>query len=303
MKKNAIDEQMLRAFDALMRERHVTRAADLLELSQPSMSALLAKLRAAFDDELLVRSGTTWSATEVALSIWPRVQAAIEALDRVNEPTDFDPKTASFTFRVIAIDYIDMILIPIIMKRLREHAPDIALHVLQTNPHHFGEMMSAGELDLTLSYYPDPPNYLLSRRLFSDRFLGLAAQTNPVHEKPLDAREFCALPHITIEPQGTQIYNVQIDTALEPFNCRRRIQMVKPTFLSVPFVLETSDLVTCVPARLARRMERMAAVKAFDVPIELPRFDVCMLWHPRTQNSPPHKWFRELIFDCVHQHL
>lgn len=300
MKPQALDLQLLRAFDALLRERHVTRAAARMEIGQSSMSALLARLRALTGDELLMRGGTGLVPTELALSLWPRVQEAIAALERVLEPPTFDPATAAHTFRLIVIDYIDLLLLPAVMRRIRADAPHVRLQILQTNPHHFGEMMAAGELDLVLTYFPDAPGYLKGQRLFSDRFLGLAARGHPVHlGPPLDVGGFCALAHVTIEPDEAQIYNVQIDTALAPHGLRRRVQMVKPSFLALPFVLETSDMVACLPARLARRMMHMAQVEPFDLPLDLPTFDVRMLWHPRTDHSPAHAWLRGVVRDCA----
>lgn len=301
MRLQDFDLNLLRAFDALLRERHVTRAAERLEMSQSSMSAALAKLRDVLGDELLMRSGAGLVPTEFALLIWPRVQDAIAAVERVIEPPRFDPATASHTFRLIVIDYIDLLMMPAVMRRIRREAPGVKLHVLQTNPHHFGEMMAAGELDLALTYFPNAPDYLKGRKLFSDRFLGLAASGHPVHRQALDVAAFCALPHVTIEPVSAQIYNVQIDAALEPHGLRRNVLMIKPSFLALPFVLETSDMVASVPARFARRMTRMAAVEPFDLPLELPLFDVRMLWHPRTDHSPAHEWLRALMIDCARE--
>jgi len=301
MKLQDLDFNLLRAFDALLREKHVTRAADRLEVSQSTMSVSLAKLRDLLGDELLMRSGAGWMPTELALLLWPRVQDAIAAIERVIEPARFDPASANHTFRLIVIDYIDLLMMPIVMHRIRTEAPGVKVHVLQTNPHHFGELMAAGEVDLALTYFPNAPDYLKGRKLFSDRFLGLAARGHPVLGQPLDVADFCALPHVTIEPAAAQIYNVQIDAALEPHGLRRRVQMVKPSFLALPFMLENSDMVACIPARLARRMMRMAAVEVFDIPLDLPLFDVRMLWHPRTQHSPAHEWLREVMLDCARQ--
>jgi DNA-binding transcriptional LysR family regulator len=303
MKLSSIDLSLLLAFDALLRERHVTRAADRLDVSQSSMSVSLAKLRELFADELLMRSGAGLMPTERALQLWPRVQEAITAMERVLEPAShYDPAQATDTFRMIVVDYIDFVLLPLVMKRLRAEAPGVRIRVLQTNPHHFGEMLAAGELDLALSYFPSPPDYLKGRKLFSDRFVGMCAADHPVLRAPaLDAASFCQLPHVTIEPDAAQIYNVQIDDALEPFGLRRHVQMVKPSFLALPFVLETSDMVASMPTRLARRMKTMARVDVFDIPLELPTFDVRMLWHPRTSGSPAHEWLRSLIVECAQQ--
>lgn len=301
MKLQDLDFNLLRAFDALLREKHVTRAADRLEVSQSTMSVSLAKLRDLLGDELLMRSGAGLMPTELALLLWPRVQDAIAAMERVIEPARFDPASANHTFRLILIDYIDLLMMPTVMRRIRAEAPGVKVHVLQTNPHHFGELMAAGEVDLALTYFPSAPEYLKGRKLFSDRFLGLAARGHPVLGRPLDVADFCALPHVTIEPAAAQIYNVQIDAALEPHGLSRRVQMVKPSFLALPFMLESSDMVACIPARLARRMMRMAAVEVFDIPLDLPLFDVRMLWHPRTQHSPAHEWLREVMLECAQQ--
>jgi DNA-binding transcriptional LysR family regulator len=295
-----LDLNQLRAFDALMRERHVTRAAFRLGIGQSSMSFLLGKLRELLQDELLIRTGSGLVPTERALELWPRVQEAIGVVERVFEqPAVFDPSLAKMTFRMIVVDYIDYMLLPRVARRLRQEAPGVSLHVLQTRPHQFGEMLAAGDLDLVLSYFPNPPDYLQARRLFSDRFVGMCATGHPVLQATLDPASFCALPHITIEPDSAQIYNVQINEALEPFGLQRDVRMVKPSFLTLPFILETTDMVASMPARLARRMSSMAQVSLFDIPLELPTFDVRMLWHPRTSNSAAHEWLRSLILSCA----
>lgn len=300
MKLPTLDLHLLLAFDALMRERHVTRAAERLEVGQSSMSASLAKLRDLFQNELLMRAGTGLVPTERAMALLPRVQEALAAMERVLEPaTPFDPATARHTFRLIVIDYIDLLVMPSVMRRLREEAPGVKIHVLQTNPKHFGEMMAAGELDLAITYFPDAPDYLKGRNLFADRFVTICARDHPAIAASLDVAAFCALPHVTIEPDLAQIYNVQIDAALRPHGVSRNIHMIKPSFLALPFVLETSDMVACVPVRLARRMTQMARIDMFDIPLELPLFNVRMLWHPRTQHAPANEWLRRVVVECA----
>jgi DNA-binding transcriptional LysR family regulator len=300
MKLQDVDLNLLLAFDALMRECHVTRAAERLDVSQSSMSVSLAKLRELFHDELLMRASGGLVPTERALQLRPRVQEAIGVVERVFEPlARFEPATATDTFRLIVIDYIDLVLMPIVVRRIRQEAPGVKLVLLQPNPHHFGDMLATGELDLAISYFPHPPDFLAARRLFSDRFVALCGADHPALTALPDVPAFCAMPHVTIEPDAAQIYNVQIDAALEPFGLRRRVQMVKPSFLALPFLLEATDMVACIPVRLARRMTRFARVDLFDIPLELPTFDVGMLWHPRTTGSPAHEWLRQLVLACA----
>ena len=300
MRLRDVDLNLLTAFDALLRERHVTRAAERLDMSQSSMSVALARLRELFGDDLLMRAPGGMLPTPRAEALWPRVQAALTAMEQVFEPADaFEPSTADGTFRLIVIDYIDLLLMPHVMQRLRVEAPGLRIEMLQPRPQRFGDMMAAGELDLALSYFPSPPDFLKSRRLFSDRFVALCGAGHPALQRSFDAAAFCALPHVTVEPEAAQIYNVLIDDTLEPMGLKRNVRMVKPSFLALPFLLETTDLVACIPARLARRMARMARVEPFDIPFDLPAFEVRMLWHPRTQKSAAQEWLRSLVVDCA----
>ncbi len=300
MKSGNVDLNLLRAFDALMREKHVTRAADRIDISQSSMSGALARLREIFNDELLTRSGASLVPTELALSIYPRAQDALASAMAVFETrTAFDPAVADHVFRLIVGDYLDVLMVPSIMQRVGVEAPGVRMHMLQPRPQHFPEMLSAGELDLAISYLPSPPEFLKSRRLFSDRFVALAAADHPAVNQPLTVEQFCELEHVTIEPEATQVYNTQIDMALEPFGVRRRVKMIKPNFLALPFLLESTRLVSCIPVRLARRMSQMAKVAMFDIPLDLPTFDVRLLWHPRTSNSAAHDWLRGVVVECA----
>ena len=295
-----LDLRMLYALEALVIERHVTRAAERLDISQSTMSMLLAKLRQLLDDEILMRGGEHLMPTERALQLLPRVRLAIETMERVLVPDAvFDPARASCTFRIIVIDYIDILLMPAVSRRLRADAPGVRLEVQLPNPHHYAEMLAAGELDLVLTNNWPAPAPLSHRRLFSDRFVALCAADHPALRGELDAAQFCALPHITIEPGTVQVYNAQIDAALQAMGLRRQVRMIKPSFLALPFVLEASDMVACVPVRLARRLKHMAKVEMFDIPLQLEAFDVRLMWHPRSEETPQNAWFRNLICECA----
>jgi DNA-binding transcriptional LysR family regulator len=300
MKLRDVDLQLLLAFDALMRERHVTHAAQRLDVSQPAMSAALAKLRALLHDELLVRAGAALVPTELALAAWPRVQEAIAAVRGAFQAGGrFEPALAGDTFRLIAIDAIDALLMPAVMRVLRATAPGVRIELLDPRPRQFGEMLASGALDLAVSDCPDPPAFLKARRLSLDRLIGICRRGHPALQAPMTAASFCALPHVAVEPDAAQIYNARIDAALRLQGLRRQVSMVKPNFLALPFVLETSDLVACVPANLARRMSGMADIATFAIPFDLAPLELRMLWHPRTANSPAHEWLRATVASCA----
>jgi len=300
MKVRDVDLNLLLAFDMLMRERHITRAADKLEVSQSSMSGSFAKLKELFSDDILIRSGNTHVPTERALQLWPRIRDAIDAMELALLSTErFDPSTATHTFRLIVIDYIDALLMPSVMRAIRAAAPQVRIEVLQPNPHHFGELMSLGQLDLALTYFPDPPDFLKTRLLFNDRFVGVRAQGSGATGGLMGPAAFAELSHITIEPDFAQIYNVQINAALDALGLRRRVTMIKPSFLALHYTVADTDLVACVPQRLAERMVAQTGVETFELPLAIMPFEVRMLWHQRTQNSPAHEWLRALIVRCA----
>lgn len=297
-----LDLNLLVALDVLLQERHVTRAAERLGMSQSSMSTSLARLRETFGDEILMRAPGGLVPTPRAEALQPLVRRAVDsATDVFARPPDFAPASARHEFRLIVIDYIDLLLVPALLARVRAEAPGVRVRILQPNPHHFGEAMAAGELDLALSYFPHAPEYLKARRLFDDRFAALCRVGHPALGRDLDAAAFCALPHVTIEPEASQIYNVLIDAALEPLGLGRNVRVVKPSFLALPWLIERTDLIACIPARLAQRMRAMAAVTTLAMPMELPVFEVQMLWHPRTDRSGPHAWLRSLVLDVARE--
>jgi DNA-binding transcriptional LysR family regulator len=300
MRLRDVDLNLLLAFDALLREQHVTRAAERINVSQSSMSVSFAKLRDLFKDELLMRTGTGLMPTERAKLIWPKVQDAIFAIESVFAPSeDFDPQTATDTFRLIVVDYIDTLIMPAVMSRIRSLAPRVKVQVLQPDPYNFGELMATGQLDLALTYFPQPPEFLKTRLLFQDQFVGMSSTSHQGAQNLESADAFCNLAHITIEIDAAQIYNVQIETLLDAVGLKRNVRMVKPSFLALHYTIAGSDLVACIPARLASRMMGQASVQPFRIPLALTPFEVRMLWHPRSDGSPAQRWLRSVVMSCA----
>lgn len=297
MRLRDIDLNLLVAFDALMRECHVTRAAYRLEISQSSMSLALAKLRTIFQDPLLIKSGSTLQPTVKARNLTPAVEAVLNSIDRlVHDEQPFDPAQAQESVSMIVIDYIDFVVMPSLMSALQKAAPDVRLQIVGPNPRRLGEIMTNGEIDLALSYFPSPPDSIRTRPLFTDRLVGLARQGHPMLRGVPTLDQFCAQRHVAVEPAaGATMYNVLVDAALERHGRKRQVALSKPTFLGVPFVVAQSDLVAMMPERVARRFCALAPVAMFEPPFELERLNITLMWHDRTHNNAFHRWLRGLI--------
>jgi DNA-binding transcriptional LysR family regulator len=291
------DLNLLVAFDALMRECHVTRAANLLDISQSSMSLALAKLRVLFHDPLLIKSGNALIPTVRARELIPQVEQVLRSVDMlIHEQAPFDPAHANQVITMIVVDYIDFVVMPTLMAALEREAPDVSLRLINPNPRRLGEIMSRGDIDLALSYFPTPPENIRTRPLFTDRLVGIARTGHPMFERPLSLERFCAYGHVAIEPgEGATMYNALVDDALHNVGMQRRVVLSKPTFLGVPFVIAQTDLIATLPERLVQRFTDIAPVRIFEPPLPLERLNVVLMWHDRTHNNPLHRWVRELV--------
>ena len=289
---------LLVALDALLREAHVSRAASRLEMSQSSMSLALSKLRGLFDDPLLVKGAAGLVLTARAQELAPRLEEALRHIDGLlNERRAFDPAQARDTITLIVTDYIDFVVVPAVVKEMALRAPHVTLRIVGPNPLRLGEVFSSGEVDVSISYFPNPPASLRVRPLFQDRLVGIARRGQPFLQGARDLDAFCAAGHVIIEPGAATWYNAQVDEQLQALGRSRRVLLSKPTFLGVPFIVEQTDLLSTLPEKVARNFTRFTDIELYEPPLSLVPFDVVLLWHDRTHTNPVHRWFRELIVE------
>lgn len=298
MRLRDLDLNLLVALDALMREAHVSRAAARLDMSQSSMSLALAKLRTLFNDPLLVKGGAGMVPTAKARELAPRVAEALRQVEAlINVQDDFDPAQARDTITLIVTDYIDFVVVPTLVKELALRAPHVILRIVGPNPRRLGEVFSSGEVDVSVSYFPNPPASLRVRPLFQDRLVGIARRGHPYLAGPRDLHAFCEAGHVIIEPGEATMYNAQVDQQLQRAGMSRRVQLSKPTFLGVPFIVAETDLLATMPEKVARGFTRFTDIDIFEPPLQLEPIDVVLLWHDRTHTNPLHRWFRELVIE------
>lgn len=301
MRLHDVDLNLLVLFDTLIKECHVTRAALRMGISQSSMSAALAKLRTIFGDPLLVRSQKGLVATPRAKELALRVEGLLGEIDSlINEHREFDPRRLNITISMIVIDYIDFVVMPKLIQVVQERAPGLSLRVLNPNPRRLSEIMSTGEADMALTYFPAPPENVRTRRLFNDRLVGIASANHPIFDGPLNLDRFCEFDHVALEPgEGATMYNEIIDGAIEREGKRRRVALSKPTFMGVPFLVSQTGLIATLPERIAERFTNFAPIRLFEIPLELEPINVVLMWHDRTHTNAVHKWLRERIIEVT----
>jgi DNA-binding transcriptional LysR family regulator len=300
MKLETIDLNLLLVFDALASERHVTRAATKLGLSQPALSNALARLRTLLDDPLFERVGGRMEPTPRARQLLAPLSEAIakmrEALER---PTPFLPHASEREFRIATNDYAEALLLPALVKRLEREAPSIAIRTVRTDYLFIPpfESLQSGEVDLALGFFgetPQPQANLLSKRLMPGRLVCILRAGHPRTIRRLTLRMLAGLPHARVMyPKNEHVGS--IDPLLRSHGLSRRIAVTVPHYRAIPSIVAKSNLLGIVPEWLARREAGRLRLKVFEPPIPLPDVSVVMNWHERFQFDRAHSWLREVI--------
>jgi DNA-binding transcriptional LysR family regulator len=288
---DGMDLNLLRAIQPLLEERHVSRAAKRSFLSQPAMSRALDRLRDAFGDPLLVRSGRGYERTPRGERVLREIEPIMRRLQAIVRDEEFTPAQSQERFRVAMSDHGSTILLPPLLRRLRKEAPQCELLVTATGPQTYDEV-AAGRIDLHLCPEP-PPSVLENEILFKADFVCLFGRGQPTRNRRLTLKEYLQLPHVMIlTDEGHQ---AMIDQPLEALGLKRRVALRIPFFIPALFAIAETDLVLTVPRSLATITAGLAALGKVEPPREIRTFPYFMSWHSRLMKEASHAWLREQI--------
>ncbi|WP_411850793.1 LysR substrate-binding domain-containing protein [Stenotrophomonas sp. LGBM10] len=291
-----IDLNLLVTLQALLEEQNVTRAAARLHLAQPTVSVQLARLRALFDDPLLLPAARGMRTTARAEALRAPLAEALQALSRAVAPTrPFDPGQARNTWRVMASDYGESTVLLPALPRLRHAAPGTRLAIVELAPQRMVERAERGDIDLAFHIAADAPPALHHRPLFTERYVLAGRRDHPRLKRRPTLKQFCALEHVIVSPQGGGFHG-STDAALAEQGAQRTVALSVPHFLFLRSTLARTDMVAMVPERLVLGDPALRVVEA---PIEVPGYQMVMLWHERVHRDPAHRWLREQIAAAV----
>ena len=287
-----IDLNLLKALDALLNERNVTRAAQRLSLTQPAVSAMLTRLRESFDDPLFVRTQRGIVPTARALELEGPVKRILADVESMLQPPSFDPAVADMTLTIAATDYALQAVVVPFLSVLRQQAPHIRTVILSVHHERLYEQLQRGDIDLALITPDTTPLDLHARRLFDERYVCVMRDGHPdARKRSLSLDRFCALDHALVSYSGGGLTGVT-DEALARVGRERRVTVSVTSFLVLPEILRSSDLIAVVPSRLATQA---TGLKIFNPPVEIPGFTKTVAWHERTHHAPGHRWARTLL--------
>jgi DNA-binding transcriptional LysR family regulator len=288
---SAVDMNLLVVLRALLAERHVTRAAARVGLSQSATSHALARLRDLYGDPLLVRSGRELELTPRAQRLLPTLERGLSDLKAAlaGEP-GFEPATARRAFTLGLVDYLQTILLGPLLRTLEREAPNIDLTLV--NVPNLEEEAMAGSLDLAVTLSSKQPT-LVTQELFDDGFVCLLRRGHPAAGPKLSMQTYLTLRHVVVAPSGTS--GSLVDTELERRGLSRRVALRISNFLVAPLVVRDTDFISTMPTRLALRLAAPYGLRVMPAPLELRRFGMAMMWHPRLEHDPAQVWLRGLV--------
>ncbi|MBS0367059.1 MAG: LysR family transcriptional regulator [Proteobacteria bacterium] len=288
---------MLRVLVALLDCRGVSRAARILDRSQPATSAVLQRLRQRFDDQLFVRSGGSMQPTPRAEALGEAARAVLQVVDtRMNPTPDFDPAVSERPVSLAMSDVGEVIFLPAILQLLRSEMPTAAVRSVSRPAAQLAEGLESGDIDLAVGYFPDlGGRNFMQQVLFRDRYTCLIRADHPVRSDPLTARQFSQLQHAVVRVES------RTEEVMERYLARRRIArriaLTTPHFASAPLIVAQSDLVVSVPEPLARYFAKTSAnLRVVGLPFEPPAIDLKQIWHRRFNNDPRSRWLRARIY-------
>ena len=289
-----LDLNLLVAFDALLTERSVTRAAARIGLGQSAMSHNLRRLRTLFDDELLTRGADGMRPTPRALALAGPVHVTLAQIQAaVLQREDFDPKTAERVFRIGLADSIEVAIVPDLLARLRHEAPGVSLRLRSINRLTILDELDTGGLDLGIGVFDHGQIQHKRRPLYTDSFLCLFNAALLNFPQPISLDDYLSVPHVLTSLSADA--HGAVDEALAKLKLERTIALTTPGFLAVPFVVSRAPLITTMPHGLARYFADAFGLATSPPPIDLPGFTVSLLWHASFDQDPGHVWLRQTV--------
>jgi DNA-binding transcriptional LysR family regulator len=293
MRLHDLDLNLLRVLSELMRHRQVSKAAQVLGLSQPAVSNSLARLRIALGDPLFVRTAHGMTPTPYAQTLVAAVDETLQSLsEALSQTPSFDPLTSERNFRVVMTDIGEIYFLPDLLRTLARRAPHVRITTVRNTAVQLRDEMESGAIDLAIGLIPELQGDIFRRRLFKQRYVCMMRKAHVFARKgTLSKKDFEGAEHVAIIASGTG--HGLVDQVLEKSGVKRDVRLTVPHFVAVGHILSATNLIATVPQALAERIAKPFELIALPHPVALPEFSIDMFWHARQQRDAANKWLRD----------
>jgi DNA-binding transcriptional LysR family regulator len=291
-KLGAMDLNLLVVFDAITRDRSVTRAGNRLGLSQPAMSHALTRLRHMLKDELFVRSPNGMMPTPRAEELATPIRIALEGLQQSLEPVQFEPSETTRTFHIAVDNYAAIVLVAPIAARIAKIAPGVTLDFRPSGTLDVLQLLDRSELDSALGRFGAQGERFSLKRLLQDQFVVVHRKGHPAQAREFSTEKLTTLPQLEIS--SAQFGSDFVDSGPVRSKPARRPAMRAP-FLSAAQILATSDLVSVLPLNVAKSMIKSHHLAFHRLSRSPKPIEAAMIWPRRLDNQPAHAWLRDVV--------
>ncbi|MFM0739586.1 LysR family transcriptional regulator [Paraburkholderia xenovorans] len=296
---DSLDLNLLRVFEAVFRERHLTRAADALALTPSAISHALRRLREHLGDALFVRQGNTMVPTPACHRLAPELFEQMANLRRLLQQwTRFDPASTRQTFRIGMPEAVEMTLFPTLQAAFFEAAPEASLASVSFDRTNLSRLMSAGLIDLAIDVAQPVSDPIQHQPLLRDKFCIVASKTHPLKRAPT-LNQYLKSRHVSVSGRSSGI--VLEDHALLHLGIQRRVALRCQTYSSAFAIVSASDCLLTMPVELGNEMARPYALRFWPTPFELPAVELHQYWHANNNSDASGQWLRDLVLRVVQE--
>ncbi|WP_036478289.1 LysR family transcriptional regulator [Myxosarcina sp. GI1] len=291
-----IDLNLLIALDVLIAEASVTKAAERLNMSQSAMSYSLKRLRTILGDDILVRTSREMEVTPYARQISDRIRQILTEIQlTLLEPDEFNPATASETFRIAASDYVEATLGINLIRQLTTQAPGIRIRISNLDKETIMDALDENRIDIAIN--PELPlkSWHVAEKLYREEFVCVMRGDDSASE--LSVANYLERSHILVSLRDD--FQGAYDKILAQQQQSRRVIWSTPHFMVVSLLLANSDCIALLPKRMAQQCAKNMNLSLLPPPIPIKGFTVSMVWHQRNTNNPAHQWLRQQIVAAV----
>lgn len=289
-----LNVDLLLTLDALLTEQNVTHAARRLGLSQPAMSARLARLHTLFGERLFIPSphGRGVIPSPRAESLRPVVAGVLQGISALLAPGGFDPAQSQRTFVIAMHENPALMLGADLVNVVMAAAPGVRLRFALPEPDRLSSDMEKGNIDIYIGVSATAHPSWIGRQLLTDEFVTAQRKGHPRGKERLDIATFCAAPHLLVSSEGDPFTGF-VDRALAAQGLQRNVVMSTQSYATAPPLVASTDLFCTLPARLLQRFT--GSLDLFHPPVTLSPLAISLYWHPKNDGDAANRWLRKNI--------
>lgn len=287
---NRLDIKQLQILQGLLQEQNLSRVAAKMGLTQQAISEQLRKLRDLFDDPLFVRQSNGVIPTALAESLGTKITPILRDIEALFNKSSFEPKDQTGTFKISASDYAMVVILPSLLTKLRQQAPNLKIIISEFESDNLNGLMTAGDIDLALTFPDFIPNDMPSAFLFKEHHVCVASHKSPLLNKPLSLADIAPLPQLVISLARNNLRG-SADDWFRKQGLTRNVVMSIPSFYAALNIIESTNIIAFLPSRLLPS-SKVETLQLSETP---PSFDLVAAWHKRSNTSQLHQWILSLL--------